>query len=318
MPDLRAYARAAALRNGIDPDRFERQIQQESGFDPAAFNAGSGATGVAQIVPRFHPGVDPHDPLASLDYAADWMAHLIATRNGWPRALAAYNWGPMNAVDWDGRRESLPEETQHYLDVILGPGWESNTMPTMTYNPDAPVDLQPDDWSCSEQSAQWLLRSIGRNPGDAWIRDQLLSAGLVTKENGLMDASGASLAAWLQREYGDEMGLTFTNDANVDWDDLVEIAGEQPIMLGGRNWVHWTGVRYPTQEGTLALANPAPNWQAAGNELDRAEFDRLGPWSLITVSAPASSAPPVHTPSRAAVLVAEIRERLAELEGLVA
>jgi soluble lytic murein transglycosylase-like protein len=30
--DLRAYARASASKYGIDPDVFERQIQQESGF----------------------------------------------------------------------------------------------------------------------------------------------------------------------------------------------------------------------------------------------------------------------------------------------
>src|SRR5262245_33155533 len=67
---LRAYAREAAGRAGLDPDLFERQIQQESGFDPDAFNDASGATGVAQLVPRFHPDVDPHDPRASLEYAA--------------------------------------------------------------------------------------------------------------------------------------------------------------------------------------------------------------------------------------------------------
>src|SRR5262249_6289468 len=33
------------------------------------------------------------------------------------------NWGPGNVARWDGRRETLPDETEHYLDVILGPGW---------------------------------------------------------------------------------------------------------------------------------------------------------------------------------------------------
>src|SRR4051812_13734037 len=104
MPDLRAYARAAAGRAGCDPDLFERQIQQESGFDPDAFNAISGATGIAQLVPRFHPGVDPRDPLASLEYAARWMASLFQQYGTYRRALAAYNWGPGNVAGWGGQR----------------------------------------------------------------------------------------------------------------------------------------------------------------------------------------------------------------------
>lgn len=123
MPDLRAYARETAIRAGCDPDVFVRQIQQESGFNPAAFNAGSGATGVAQIIKRWHPDVDPTDPIASLDYAATWMAQLHAQYGSYQRALAAYNWGPGNLAGWDGQRATLPGETRHYLDVILGDGW---------------------------------------------------------------------------------------------------------------------------------------------------------------------------------------------------
>jgi hypothetical protein len=123
VPDLRDYALGAAKRNGVPMDLFERQISQESGFSPKAYNAKSGATGIAQIIPRWHPGVDPTDPIASLDYAAKWMADLRRIYGSWRAALAAYNWGPANVAKWDGQRETLPEETRHYLDVILGDGW---------------------------------------------------------------------------------------------------------------------------------------------------------------------------------------------------
>ncbi len=122
MPDYRAYAREAAQREGCDPEIFSRQIQQESGFNPDAFNP-SGATGIAQIIQRFHPSVDPTDPIASLDYAARWMADLHRQYGSYARALAAYNWGPGNVSRWDGQRDSLPGETRHYLDIILGAGW---------------------------------------------------------------------------------------------------------------------------------------------------------------------------------------------------
>ena len=140
MPDLRGYAREAASRAGCDPDLFERQIQQESGFDPDAFNPASGAAGIAQLVPRFHPGVDPRDPLASLEYAARWMASLHQQYGTYRRALAAYNWGPGNVAGWDGRSVTLPADTRHYLDVILGPGWPE---PSERSGPAAPQPAEP-------------------------------------------------------------------------------------------------------------------------------------------------------------------------------
>jgi len=305
VADLRDYALGAARRNGVPMDLFERQIAQESGFNPKAFNAGSGATGIAQIIPRWHPGVDASNPTASLDYAAQWMADLYRLYGSWRKALAAYNWGPGNVAEWDGRRETLPEETRHYLDVILGDGWPEpkvtpnvpNVTPVVTpatnrvaYNPGAPVDPQPDDWSCSVQSAQWLLRSIGRNPSRVWLEQQLVgplsSAPVVSREYGLMDASGRTLAAWLQRVYGDEMDVTFEARPVNSWEDLVALAGKGPMMLGGRAWGHWSGIR-AYRDGKVLLANPAGSWKGVGQELTRDEFDALGSWSAITTTLPA-------------------------------
>lgn len=310
MADLHAYARGAATRNGIDPDRFERQIQQESGFNPNAHNDGSDADGIAQIVVRWHPAMagKTRDPLASLDYAADLMRNHLAVYDGdWALALSCYNAGAgATAQGLKGALDGWPyPETVRYVATILQIRQDEaarrltgGSMPKLTYNPDAPVDIQDNDWSCSEQSAQWLLRAIGRSPGDAWIRDQLLHTNppLVTPEYGLMDASGASLATWLQREYGDEMGLRFTSKNGASWDDLVALAGRQPMMIGGRAWNHWAGVRR-LQDGGLELANPSPNWKDTGTLLDRAEFDRWGSWSYITVSDGAVVGPPPPPPA---------------------
>lgn len=142
MPDLRDYALGAAKRNGVPMLLFERQIGQESGFNPKAFNARSGATGIAQIIPRWHPGVDASDPYASLDYAAKWMADLRRIYGSWAKALAAYNWGPANVAKWDGKRESLPAETRHYLDVILGDGWPEPEGNSITHAPEVPKTPQ--------------------------------------------------------------------------------------------------------------------------------------------------------------------------------
>jgi hypothetical protein len=140
--DLRTYAQEAAVRHGAPPDLFVKQIQQESGFNPKAYNAASGATGIAQIIPRWHPGVDASDPYASLDYAAKWMSDLHRIYGSWAKALAAYNWGPASVAKWDGKRETLPAETRHYLDVILGDGWPEPAKNLTAEMPNAPSPLR--------------------------------------------------------------------------------------------------------------------------------------------------------------------------------
>lgn len=112
------YARQAAQRAGIDPDLFVRQINQESGFNPGS-RSPAGAIGIAQIVPRFHPNVDPTNPTASLDYAANLMANLTRQYGGdIGKALVAYN-GGQGAVD--ALNSGKPYgESQQYLSRILG------------------------------------------------------------------------------------------------------------------------------------------------------------------------------------------------------
>lgn len=127
MPDYRQISRQIAAENGFDPDVFERLIRQESNFNPQAYNRGSGASGIAQIIPRWHPGVNVWDPVASMRYAANWLASMVRNTGSMVYAVAAYNWGPGNASGWDRRsRSALPKETREYLDAIL-PGWDGGS-----------------------------------------------------------------------------------------------------------------------------------------------------------------------------------------------
>ena len=117
--DYQAYARWAAQRAGIDPEMFYRQINQESRFNSAA-RGSSGEVGIAQIMPKFHPGVDPSDPYASMDYAAKLMKQYYDQYQNWATALAAYNAGPGAVAQYGG----VPpyETTQQYIQAILGGG----------------------------------------------------------------------------------------------------------------------------------------------------------------------------------------------------
>ena len=120
-------ARQAAIRYGIDPNSFVRQIQQESHFDPNA-QSPSGAVGIAQFIPSTAAsiGVNPYDPVSALNGAARLMSSLAGQFGGdYAKALAAYNAGPgavqsavsIGGVGW---LAYMPLETQNYVRTIMG------------------------------------------------------------------------------------------------------------------------------------------------------------------------------------------------------
>jgi hypothetical protein len=125
--DYVRMARQAASNAGISPDAFQRQIQQESGFNP---NAGSpaGAEGIAQFMPgtAASMGVNAYDPSSALPGAARLMAGLASQFGGdYAKALAAYNAGPgavQSAVAQGGGNwlAHMPAETQQYVATIMG------------------------------------------------------------------------------------------------------------------------------------------------------------------------------------------------------
>ena len=108
----------AANSAGIDPSLFLAMIQVESNFNPDA-ESGAGAIGIAQIVPRWHPGVDARDPYASLQYAARLLASHLREFGSERLALAAYNAGA-GAVHSVGNQVPNNGETPNYVEKILG------------------------------------------------------------------------------------------------------------------------------------------------------------------------------------------------------
>lgn len=113
-------ARAAAMKYGIDPDVFVRQITQESHWDPTTVSP-AGAQGIAQFMPTTAASrhVDPLDPIAALDAAAKLdHENLIAFDGDYAMMLAAYNAGAGSVIRYSG----IPPfpETQNYVALILG------------------------------------------------------------------------------------------------------------------------------------------------------------------------------------------------------
>jgi len=116
---------------GIPRDLLARQAYQESRFRPDIISgvtrSAAGAVGIMQIIPRWHPSIDPGDaaadelaalnPARAIDYAAKYLSALQRQFGSWSLALAAYNAGPGNVQKYSG----IPpfKETRDYVSQIL-------------------------------------------------------------------------------------------------------------------------------------------------------------------------------------------------------
>lgn len=145
-----------------------------------------------------------------------------------------------------------------------------------------PVELQDVPWDCAAASLTWALNAYGYEISEADVVVGL-GPGRISPQLGLLDASGAGLVSYLA-----ELGISAANDSSATWSEIIAAAGYQPLVMGGRYWCHWTGVRistavYPNygSETALALANPAPGWQGVQQVMYENWFESLGPFSAV-------------------------------------
>ena len=144
-----------------------------------------------------------------------------------------------------------------------------------------PVELQDVPWDCAAASLTWCLHTIGRTESEADVVAGLGPA-RISPVYGLLDASGAGIVSYLS-----ELGIASANNPGATWDEVMAAAGSQPMLIGGRKWCHWVGVRIGTAQfldawpEALALANPAPGWMDVGQLLEPYQFDELGAFSAV-------------------------------------
>lgn len=142
-------------------------------------------------------------------------------------------------------------------------------------------DLQDYPWDCSACSTAWAMRTVGLPH-----TEQDVIAGLgpsrISPSLGLLDASGAGLVSYLG-----EQGIEADNDADASWEEVMDAAGYQPMVIGGRGWGHWVAVRMGSRAAgldgisVLLLMNPAPGYMTIGQYLLPAQFSSLGPFSAV-------------------------------------
>jgi membrane-bound lytic murein transglycosylase D len=142
---LRSLERAGKYKEMISKNLRDQGVPQdliylavaESGFQPQAMNARSGAGGMWQFMPTGAYGLarngwfdERFDPQKSSIAYAKYMKTLYNQFGDWYLAMAAYDWGPGNvqravmktgyADFWElYRRGNLPAETKNYVPGII-------------------------------------------------------------------------------------------------------------------------------------------------------------------------------------------------------
>ena len=132
----KAIIQKALADQGLPQDLFYLAVA-ESGFQPQALNARSGAGGMWQFMPTGAYGLarngfvdERFDPEKSSVAYAKYMKTLYNQLGDWFLAMAGYDWGPGNiqkvvmrtgyADFWElYRRNVLPKETREYVPKIL-------------------------------------------------------------------------------------------------------------------------------------------------------------------------------------------------------
>jgi len=144
-----------------------------------------------------------------------------------------------------------------------------------------PTDLQDYPWDCAACSLAWALRTVGFTHTEQDVIAGL-GPGRISPTYGLLDASGAGLV-----EYLGEIGVQADNNPAATWSDVVAAAGFQPMVMGGRAWCHWVGVRMGADAAgvspdlPLILMNSAPGYMDVDQVLYEDQFARLGQFSAV-------------------------------------
>ena len=130
----------AAQANGIDPAILTGILEVESSWrDDIIYGrtqSEAGARGIAQIMPKYHPGVNYDDPVASINYAAKHLKGLIAATGGdVNKAIQAYNGGLGGIGKSQENRKYLPLVLKAAAKYGYGQAWRdpSTMRPSVVY-----------------------------------------------------------------------------------------------------------------------------------------------------------------------------------------
>jgi len=138
------------------------------------------------------------------------------------------------------------------------------------------------DWTCSACSTEWVERALSCSRSDDVYASReavVYAIGYPDQINGtygLMDGSGSEL----QRVLFDQTGR-YSEQGYLNFDQVYALASEgTPGLMSGAAWYHWVALR-GIDGNSLAIANSAQGYKGIYSTLTRADFERLGPFSVV-------------------------------------
>jgi len=151
--------------------------------------------------------------------------------------------------------------------------------------PDVATDWQPAlamapqffDWTCSSCALDWVLRATAINSSSnryQTIHD-IGYPDNINPQYGLMDAEGGALRSVYEGVYGYD-----TAQGWLSFDEVYALAQRTTGQMSGAAWYHWVSIR-GVQGPDLWIANSAPGYKGVSDILSRADFERLGPFSVV-------------------------------------
>ena len=194
--DFDPVFQSAGQQYNVDPAILKALAQQESDFNPKAVNPDTGATGIMQYIPASAKaaGLDPNDPVASINQAAkDFAGNMQRFNGNVEQAVAAHFAGP-NQAQWG------PKTSQYVSDVAnkyaalkqsggYAPAPAATTAPTAQVGQSDPVDTMLAQRAQGQQPTPPAPDGSAPDPVDA-----MLAARASGQSVQPMTASGVSSA----------------------------------------------------------------------------------------------------------------------------
>lgn len=118
---LTPYFAAYSARYGIPHGILRGICMTEStmGTDAKAWErrANNRASGIMQIIPKWHPGVNTMNPAEAIKYAAQYLREIYNATGSWQLAIAGYNAGAPSIINLARR---YGKSWKNYIHTVKG------------------------------------------------------------------------------------------------------------------------------------------------------------------------------------------------------
>lgn len=155
-----------------------------------------------------------------------------------------------------------------------GPEWWDN------FDPSTHMSSQTASWTCSACALSWVLRATGLDHtcGEWCCVDKIGRPEQINPTWGLTNINGPGQALI---DVLDSYGVA-AEQAWLSFNEMFALASETVSLMSGSVYNHWVSIRGRVG-ADLWIANSGPGWMGINDVLTRADYQRLGPFSVVSL-----------------------------------